>query len=105
MVDAGLYLTYTLFFIGLIAAVVMPIINSLGNPKSLVKTGAGIGATVVVFLIAYMFSSNEVTDVYRSFGVDEGSSQLVGGGIIMIYLLALIAIGGIIFGEISRIIK
>lgn len=105
MVNTGLYLAYAMFFIGLIAAVVMPIINSLGDPKSMMKAGIGIGAAIVVYLIGYMLSGNEVTEVYAQFGVDESSSQTIGGGIIMIYLLAFIAIGGIIFGEISRIIK
>jgi len=105
MVDAGLYIAYAMFFIGLIAAVVMPVLNSLGDPKSLMKTGMGIGAIVVVYLIGYIISGSEVTDVYTQFGVDEGSSKSIGGGIIMVYLLALIAVGGIVFGEISRIIK
>lgn len=105
MVNAGLYLAYAMFFIALIAAVVMPLLNSLSDPKSLMKAGIGIGAALVVYLIGYVISGNEVTDVYTQFGVDEGSSKTIGGGIIMIYLMAFIAIGGIIFGEISRIIK
>lgn len=105
MVDAGLYLAYIMFFVGLIASIVMPILNSLGDPKSLMKTGMGIGAVLVIFLISYGISGSEVTDVYRNFGVDEGGSKLYGGMIIMIYVSAIIAIGGIIFGEVSRIIK
>jgi len=105
MVNAGLYLAYAMFFIALIAAVVMPIINALGDPKSLIKAGIGIGAAVVLYLVGYMISGNEVTEVYKQFGVDAGSSQSIGGGIIMVYLLAFVAIGGIIFGEIYRIIK
>ena len=105
MVDFGIYLSYFLFFVGIIAAVVMPLINALDNPKVLMKAGMGIGAALVVFLISYMLSGNEVTEVYKEFGVDEGSSKLVGGGIIMIYLLAFIALGSIIYGEVSRLIK
>lgn len=105
MVNAGLYLAYAMFFIGLIAAVVMPIINSFGDPKSLIKAGMGIGGALVIYLIGYMLSGSEVTEVYTQFGVDEGSSKSIGGGIIMVYLMAFIAIGGIIFGEISNLIK
>ena len=105
MVNAGLYLAYILFFVGLVAAIVMPIINSLGDPKSLMKAGIGIGGVLVIFLISYAISGNEVTDTYMKFGVDEGSSKFYGGMIIMIYVSAIIAVGGIILGEVSRIIK
>lgn len=105
MVDFGIYLSYFLFFVALAAAVVMPIISALDNPKVLMKTGMGIGAALVVFLVGYVISGSEVTPLYTEFGVDEGSSKLVGGGIIMVYLLALIAIGSIIYGEVTRLIK
>lgn len=104
-VDFGLNAAKFLFIISGIIAVVYPIVNAMGDPKSLMKVGIGVGAVFVVFLISYMISGNEVTDVYKTFGVDEGSSKVVGGGIIMIYVMAILAVAGIILGEVSRLIK
>ena len=105
MIDFGIYLTYFLVFIALAAAVIMPLISAISDPKSLVKSGMGVGAALVVFLIAYVISGDEVTALYTEFGVDSGSSKLVGGGIIMVYLMAFLAVGGIVFGEVKGMIK
>lgn len=105
MIDAGIYLTYALIIVAILAAVILPLMHAAGDPKSLMKTGIGIGSAVGVYLIAYIISGDEVTKIYQEFNVDAGTSKLVGGGIIMTYLLGLLAVGGIIYGEVMRLIK
>lgn len=105
MVNFALYLTYILFFVAIGAAIVMPIINSINDPKSLMKAGIGIGALVLLFLISWAISGSEVTAVYQKFDVSESGSKFVGGGLITMYLLVFIAIIGIIYTEISKLIK
>jgi hypothetical protein len=103
LVDIGLYLSYILMVIAAIAAIVLPLIQSAGDPRSLMKSGLGLVAILVVFGIAYAISGNEVLPMYREFGVGEGGSKLIGGGLITVYLLAIIALLAIVYTEVKGI--
>jgi hypothetical protein len=105
--DIGLYVGYFLMIIGVIAAVLLPLINSLGNPKSLVKSGVALLALLVVFGIAYAMSDNEVTARFAAepFSLTPGSSQFIGGLLISTYFLFIIAFVSIFVNEISKAIK
>jgi NADH:ubiquinone oxidoreductase subunit 6 (subunit J) len=105
--DILLYGSYLLILIGAIVAVVMPLINSLDNPKSLLKTVVGIVGIVVLFFIAYSISSNEVLPKFEAdpFNLTPQGSQVVGGMLITTYVLSLVAIGSIFVTEVTKAIK
>lgn len=103
--EFGLYLAYILFGIGLIAAIVLPLVKALDEPKQLVKAGIGLGGLLVVFLISWAIAGNEVTNMYTEKGVGVGLSKLVGGVITMMYLLMGIAVVAIVYTEISKSLK
>lgn len=103
--DILLYLGYTLVIIAFVASLILPLINALGNPMSLLKTGAGIIAVVVIYFIAYAFSGAEVTQAYAEKGVGPELSKAVGGFLIMAYILLGVSIVGILFTEFSKIFK
>jgi len=103
--DILLYLGYTLVIISALAAILLPLVNSLGNPKSLIKTGLGVIAIVVIYFVAYAFSGAEVTQAYAERGVGPELSKAVGGTLIMAYILLGISVLGIVFTEISKIVK
>jgi hypothetical protein len=105
LIDAGLYIAYGMIILAALGAIVLPLIQSAGDPKALLKSGIGVIAILLVFVIAYAISGNEVTDLYRNFDVDAGASKLIGGVIITAYLLIFIAIAGIIYTEVSNIVK
>ncbi len=104
-VDIMLWVAYILTGLAIVGAIVGPLISSLSDPKSLLKSGLGIGALVVVFLISYSLSGNEVTPLYEKFNVDAGLSQALGGVLTMVYLLLGIAFVSIIVTEVSKIVK
>jgi NADH:ubiquinone oxidoreductase subunit 6 (subunit J) len=105
--DILLYGSYLLILIGAIVAVVMPLINSLDDPKSLLKTIVGIVGIVVLFFIAYSISSNEVLPKFEAdpFNLTPQGSQLVGGMLITTYVLSLVTIGSIFVTEVTKAIK
>ena len=105
MIDFMLYLGYALIAICALAAIVLPAINALGDPGSLVKSGVGLGGLLVVFLISWGLSGSEVLPAYTDFGIDAGLSKFVGGILTMMYLLAFIAIIGILYTEVSKFFK
>ena len=103
--DILLYLGYALVIFVLVAAVLLPLINALGNPQSLLKSGMGVLAIVVLYFISYAFSGSEVTQEYAKFNVGPELSKIVGGTLIMGYLMLGCAVVGIVFTEINKILR
>ncbi len=105
--DILLYGSYLLVAVGIVAAILMPLINSLDNPKSLLKSAIGIVGIVVLFFIAYSISSNEVLPKFQAspFNLTPAGSQLVGGMLITTYVLAIFALGSIVLTEVTKAIK
>ena len=105
--DILLYGSYLLIAIGAFVSIVMPLIKSLDNPKSLLKTVVGIVGILVLFFIAYSISSNEVLPKFEAdpFNLTPEGSQLVGGMLITTYVLAVVALVGIVFTELNKAIK
>lgn len=103
--DIFLYLAYTLVIVAFVAAVLLPLISAIGNPKSLLKSGMGVLFIVALYFIAYAVSGNEVTKAYSEFDVGPELSKIVGGTLIMSYFLLGFAIFGIVLTEINKIIK
>ena len=106
LVEIGLKGSYILLIIGIVAALFMPLIQAItSNPKSLAKGAMGLGFIVVVYLIGYAMSGNEVTSSYIEFGVDAGLSKSVGGLINAMYLLMGLALAGILYTEVSKLVR
>ena len=96
-----------LFGIAAVAAFVFgPVMSILSNPRGILRSLVAIAALGIVFAVGYSVASPEVKTFYQEFGVpDEGASQLVGAGLITFYLLAGLAVLGIIVTEIHNVIK
>ncbi|MDX5477797.1 hypothetical protein [Fontibacter flavus] len=106
-IDIFMFLSYGLIIGGSVLAVVMPLIKSLGDPSSLVKTGLSVLALAVVFFIAYSISDSEVLPKYAAepFNLTPGLSKFVGGSLLTTYALFIIAIVGIVVTELNKAIK
>ena len=101
----GLYAAYILAGLGIILAIILPLINALSNPKSLLGTLGGLAIIAIVFFIGYSISDNEVNTVYTKFGITESSSQFIGGALITMYLLIGLALVSIVLTEVTKIFK
>lgn len=105
MIDIGLYITYVFFFVAAGAAIVLPILHAIRNPKELGKSAIGVGLLVLLFIISYSLSGSEVTPKAISLGVGEDSSKLIGAGLISFYIVFVISLLGIVYSEINKAIK
>jgi len=105
LISGGLYLAYVIFFIALIAVIILPLFKSLQSPKDLIRSGAGLLGLVVIFLIAYSVSGDEVSLSAASLGITPAKSKLIGAGLITLYTISLVAVAGLIFSSINRAIK
>ncbi len=106
LVDIGLWGAEIMVVVGILAAIVLPLINSLGDPKVLVKSLVGVAILGTLFLVGWLMSGDEVTPTYISYNVTSaGESKLVGGGLMMMYLLFIIAAAGVVFSEVYKALK
>jgi hypothetical protein len=101
----GLYISYIIFGVAVLAAIVLPLINTVKNPSSLIKSGIGVGILVVVFIVSYVIADSELSAIGRGLGVTESSVKWIGAGLIMFYIALFVAIGGLLYSEISKAFK
>lgn len=99
IIDIGLYASYVLIILCAVAAVVIPLVQSFGDPKSLIKSAIGLVALVVVFFISYALADSDAP------GATATTAKLVGAGIITMYILFIGALVGIVYTEVSKMIK
>ena len=104
-VDIGLYVAYVLVIVAVIAAIVLPIINSIGHPKTLILPILSIVGLVVLFFIGYAIANDDLTGKAIADGVTPGISKMVGGALITMYVLFAAALIGIVFTEFNKAIK
>lgn len=107
LIDIGLWISYILFFVATLAAIVLPIVYSIGDPKSLVGVGISVAALLILFFISYVLSSDEITNPKAAavYNVTPGGAKLIGGSLIMMYLLFFGAIIGVAVNEIVKIFR
>ena len=106
LVEFGLYLTYILVGVAVLAVIVLPLINAVSNPRSLIISGIGLAALLVVFLISWGLSSYDTVSAKAAEqGLTPGGVQRIGGVLTMMYLLLAGAIVGIVVTEIGKIFK
>lgn len=102
----GLIAAYALVGIALLAAIVLPLIQAIGDPKSMLGTVVGIVIIAVIFFIGFSIATDEVTNVYINNKVTEGTtSKMIGGAIITMYILVILAIVGIVITEVTKVFK
>lgn len=115
LIDLGLYAAYILLGIAAVAAIVMNLINSFGNPKSLVKSGIGVVALVAVFFIGYSMAPSEMDLItQRAFDANDmdpsadstiNTYRLIGGAMTTTLVLLVVAVVGLIYSSVARIVK
>lgn len=106
MVDAGLYIAYALFAVAALASVVFPLLYTARNIGDAKNSLIGVGALVVVLILAYVLSSGEFYfSGIEKFEMTESGIKLVSAGLNSFYLLALLAVLATIYSEVSSIFK
>ena len=105
--DIMLYATYLLAIVGTILSIVMPLLKSLDDPKGLLKSGLGVLGLAVLFFVCYFLSGNEVLPKFGGapFNLTPGLSQLIGGMLVMTYILTVVAIVSIVVTELTKAVK
>ncbi|MEL0643792.1 MULTISPECIES: hypothetical protein [unclassified Olleya] len=93
----GLVLAFVVFFV---------FKNLFTGGKSLKNTLIGLGAFLLVLVIAYAVSGGDVKEYfYNGIVATEGESKMVGAGLVAFYILILAAAGAMLFSGIKKLIK
>lgn len=95
-VDGGLWVSY--IAMGLSMAIVLVFAVTGMNKKSII----GIGGFLLLFAISYAMADGSVKPEW---GITEQASKLIGAGLIMLTIAMVGAVGAILVGEVSRMLK
>ncbi|MBL7981633.1 MAG: hypothetical protein JNL52_07450 [Flavobacteriales bacterium] len=95
-IDGGLWITYIAF--GLSAATAVIFSFTALSKKSLIGIGGFLGLLVAAYVLAD-------GSVQPGWNISEGTSKWIGTGLIMLYVAMAGAVGAIIYGEITRLMK
>lgn len=105
--DFGLFSTYFLTFVCILASLIFPIIYMAKNFKESIKAIIGLALIVVLFLVSYLIGNSTIPpDVIKGIetgklpAMTEGQMKLVDGSIILSYIMLFLSIGAIIFANI-----
>jgi len=99
--DPILYTGYVFFVITLIAALGGAVVGVIMKPAAAKGIGIGLGSMIVVLLLAYGLSSGSDFSLYDT---TESIAHFAGTLLYTFYILALLAVGAIIFSGVRRII-
>jgi hypothetical protein len=105
--DIFLYAGYLLIIIGAFLAIIMPLIKSIDNPRSLLKTAVGVVVLGALFGVAYSMADADVATRYTAepFNITPTVAKLVGGILMTVYALFVLALVGIVITEVTKIVK
>jgi len=113
-INLGLYAGYILVAVAFVTAIVMNLINALNDPKTLLKSAIGIGVLGVVFLIGYSMAPDVLDSAARlafenaKIDLEADSTlqtfKLVGGALTTTFVLVVIAVVGLVYSSISKLI-
>ncbi len=108
VVSEGLLINFCYLLMGVasIAGVLFSVLNMVKNPKKAKNALIGIGVVLVICIIGYaMAGSEEHMNLDGKLLADSATSKKSEGGLIAFYILAFLAIGSIVFAEVSKMFK
>lgn len=104
IINIGIYASYALIIIGVIAILIFGVMQIAGNPKAAKSALFGIVGLAVIGGLAYALSTGaDASGMFAKLGVSESSSHMVGAGLYAFYILMALAVLSIIYVEITRL--
>ena len=90
----------------LLFALLFPIINTVTQPKKAIRALIGVIGLVIVGIIAYVISKNEVSAIkLMEYNISESGSRQIGAALIVTYFIAIASVIAVFYAEISNLFK
>ncbi len=100
-----LYFSYFLVAIAALGSILFPLIRFISDPIGWQRTAIGIGSALVFFFVSYGLASDVIFTEIAKYGVSAETTRFVGGVLILTYIAILLAIAGIIYSEVIKLIR
>jgi len=105
-VDWMMFVAYAVFFIITGFVLFSVVKNVLANTNSLKETLIGLGAFLLVLIVSYALSGGDTVKYYENkIEVSESTSQMVGAGLVSLYILSFISIAVMAWSGVVKIFK
>ncbi len=106
IVNMFMYVAYVILAIAVLIVLVFSVLNTASNSANLKNTLTGVAAFVVLALLCYFgFADGVETPLKDGDMLSESGSKLIGAGLYLFYLLALIAGGIMLCFGIKKTVK
>ena len=86
-----------------IAAIGFGVKKMMQKTNNAKKVLYSIGGFIAIILIAYLMSSDEVLGSYEKYEITASTAKKVGMGLTTFYILAIGAIGAVLYAELSKV--
>jgi high-affinity nickel permease len=103
LINIGIILTYLMVALAALTAVGFGVKKMMQKTNNAKKTLYSIGGLFVVILTSYLMSSDEVLISYEKYEITATTVKRVGMGLTTFYLLAIGAIGAVLYAELSKV--
>jgi len=103
LINIGIILTYLMVAFASSAAIGFGIKKVMQKTNNAKKTLYSIGGLLVIILISYLMSSDEVLGSYEKYEITATTVKMVGMGLTTFYLLVIGAIGAVLYAELSKV--
>jgi len=103
LINIGIILTYFMIAFAALTAIgfgVKKMMQKTNNAKKAIYT---IGGLVVVLIFSYLMASDEILGSYEKYEITASTAKKVGMGLTSFYILAIGAIGTVLYAELSKV--
>ena len=103
LINIGIILTYLMVAFAAATAVGFGVKKMMQKTNNAKKTLYSMGGLIAIILIAYLMSSDEVLGSYEKYEITSSTAKQVGMGLTTFYILAIGAIGAVLYAELSKL--
>ncbi len=106
ILNAYMYEAYIAIVLCVLLALIFPVIYLVKNPKNLIRTLIVLGGLVVLGIISYLLSTNNISlEFLKHYNTSLATERFVGSALIYTYIIGGLAIIAIIYSSISNVFK
>jgi NADH:ubiquinone oxidoreductase subunit 6 (subunit J) len=104
--DILLYWGYALVIFSLVVVLAVSINGMLKNPKGSYKVLVILGGMIVLAILSYALSKNTLSpNEMEKYSISASGVKMVGAGLMMTYIIGIIAIGVLLYTSLYRFFK
>ena len=103
LINWGIILTYIMVAFAAFAAIGFGIKQMMQKTNNAKKTLYTIGGLFIIIILSYVTASDEVLGSYEKYEITASTAKKVGMGLTTFYILAISAIGAVLYSELSKV--